>query len=258
MNIFKNFLIFAFIYFNSIESANIPTDESNSLVKVESLKLKLQQLELDVRKQLVAGKLQWQLQTFQKWYQDAEKCSRDISYIFDDWTIIQRRINANENFHRNWTDYSNGFGDKQGSYFLGLEEIHQLTNSQPQELLVLLGDDEGKVAYAKYENVVIGSEKEKYELKELGEYSGDAGDSLCYHVGKQFSTFDQDNNDEMQRCAKVWVGGWWFGECFDSNLNGSNMKHKSGSISNEGIVWKHWHGMNYSLEFAQMMIRSKV
>ena len=50
----------------------------------------------------------------------------------------------------------------------------------------------------------------------------DAGNLLSYHVGKMFSTYDQDND--------FWAGGnfampqgrgaWWYGFCHHSNLNG--------------------------------------
>ena len=46
------------------------------------------------------------------------------------WIVIQRR-NASMgwvNFVRGWTDYKNGFGDLDGEFWIGLKQIHELTN----------------------------------------------------------------------------------------------------------------------------------
>jgi hypothetical protein len=40
----------------------------------------------------------------------------------------------------------------------------------------------------------IKSEQEGYQL-EVGGYHGNAGDSLSYHNGKKFSTYDVDNDE---------------------------------------------------------------
>ena len=51
------------------------------------------------------------------------------------WIVIQRRIaNGTVNFTRNWEDYVNGFGDLDGKFWIGLNNIYQLTNQQEMEL----------------------------------------------------------------------------------------------------------------------------
>ena len=52
------------------------------------------------------------------------------------WTIIQRR-NASMgwvNFARSWADYEKGFGDLDGEFWIGLKNIHELTNQQRMSL----------------------------------------------------------------------------------------------------------------------------
>jgi len=34
----------------------------------------------------------------------------------DKWTVIQRRKDGSENFHRSWADYEKGFGDLNGEF----------------------------------------------------------------------------------------------------------------------------------------------
>ena len=43
------------------------------------------------------------------------------------WMVIQRRINGSVDFYLDWTDYVNGFGDLEGEFWYGLENIHCLT-----------------------------------------------------------------------------------------------------------------------------------
>ena len=52
------------------------------------------------------------------------------------WIVIQQRNAHVErvNFTRNWEDYENGFGDLDGEFWIGLRNIHQLTNQHDVDL----------------------------------------------------------------------------------------------------------------------------
>ncbi|XP_068151409.1 fibrinogen-like protein 1 [Drosophila tropicalis] len=173
------------------------------------------------------------------------------------WTVIQRRIDGEVSFNRDWIDYKNGFGDMQGNYFIGLEKLHLLTLSQPHELYIQLRDLTGETKYARYDNLVVAGEKDNYRLKSLGKYTGTAGDSLTDHVGHMFTTKDKDNDvSSDSNCAAEEAGGWWYEDCAYSRLNGKYDKDGISSNHN-GIAWGTWSEWNYtiSLTFAQMMIR---
>ena len=57
----------------------------------------------------------------------------------------------------------------------GNEYIHLLTNSKRQILRIELGDWDGNIRYADYDNFRVGSEQSQYKLESLGRYKGNAG-----------------------------------------------------------------------------------
>ena len=107
--------------------------------------------------------------------------SPDSSEVFDvfcdqttaggGWTVFQKRLDGSVDFYRGWADYQNGFGNLNGEFWLGLDKIHSLTNSDTLKLRVDLEDWEGETRFAEYDMFAIGNEATKYRLS-LGSYSG--------------------------------------------------------------------------------------
>ncbi|KAI8495050.1 Fibrinogen- domains (FReDs) [Branchiostoma belcheri] len=50
------------------------------------------------------------------------------------WTVIQRRLDGSVLFNRTSEEYKRGFGNKNGEYWLGNENIHLLTNQKAYTL----------------------------------------------------------------------------------------------------------------------------
>ncbi|XP_073830215.1 angiopoietin-related protein 6-like [Musca autumnalis] len=170
------------------------------------------------------------------------------------WTTVLRRQDGSVNFYRNWEEYKVGFGNPpEGEFFIGLENLYRLTKNSTQELMIVLKDWNNEMRYAFYDYFKIGSEKEYYGLKLLGPYSGDAGDALRIHHGKNFSTFDQWN-DTIENCAIRWKGAWWYGACYESHLTGPY--RPSADFIQPGVGWLKWKS-DYSLKYAEMKIRLK-
>ena len=87
-----------------------------------------------------------------------------------DWTgngtvVIQRRGVSGENFHRNWAQYKHGFGDKNRDFWIGNEQIHQLTKSGDKKLRVELEGDDGSTEWAEYDNFIVEGEAQGYLLR---------------------------------------------------------------------------------------------
>ena len=75
------------------------------------------------------------------------------------WLVFLRRVDGAYDFpNRLWTEYRNGFGDLTGSFWLGLEYLHQLTK-RPSTLGVVLQDWEDNVRFAEYEDFAISGGK---------------------------------------------------------------------------------------------------
>ncbi|XP_076977984.1 angiopoietin-related protein 6 [Tamandua tetradactyla] len=171
------------------------------------------------------------------------------------WTVIQRRQDGSVNFFTTWQHYKTGFGRPDGEYWLGLEPVHQLTSRGDHELLVLLEDWGGRGARAHYDSFSLEPESDYYRLR-LGQYHGDAGDSLSWHNDKPFSTVDRDRDSYSGNCALYQRGGWWYHACAHSNLNG--VWHRGGhyrSRYQDGVYWAEFRGGAYSLKKAAMLIR---
>lgn len=171
------------------------------------------------------------------------------------WTVIQKRIDGSVNFFRNWDNYKKGFGNIDGEYWLGLENIYMLSNQDNYKLLIELEDWSDKKVYAEYSSFRLEPENEFYRLR-LGTYQGNAGDSMMWHNGKQFTTLDRDKDMYTGNCAHFHKGGWWYNACAHSNLNG--VWYRGGhyrSKYQDGVFWAEYRGGSYSLRAVQMMIK---
>ncbi|XP_010995671.2 tenascin isoform X3 [Camelus dromedarius] len=165
------------------------------------------------------------------------------------WIVFLRRKNGREDFYRNWKAYAAGFGDLKEEFWLGLDNLNKITAQGQYELRVDLRDH-GKTAYAVYDRFSVGDARTRYKLKVEG-YSGTAGDSMAYHNGRPFSTFDKDTDSAITNCALSYKGAFWYKNCHRVNLMG----RYGDNNHSQGVNWFHWKGHEYSIQFAEMKVR---
>ncbi|XP_036385252.1 tenascin-like [Megalops cyprinoides] len=165
------------------------------------------------------------------------------------WIVFLRRQSGKLDFFRNWKNYSAGFGDMNDEFWLGLGNLHKITSAGLYELRVDLRDN-GEEAYAQYDKFTISEPRSRYKAH-FGTYSGTAGDSLTYHQGRPFSTYDNDNDIAVTNCALSYKGAFWYKNCHRVNLMG---RYGDDSHS-KGVNWFHWKGHEHSIAFAEMKMR---
>ncbi|XP_078357531.1 microfibril-associated glycoprotein 4-like isoform X1 [Oculina patagonica] len=172
------------------------------------------------------------------------------------WTVFQRRLDGSVDFYLGWESYKNGFGDLNGEFWLGNENLHNLTATDDVMLRVDLEDFDGDIRYAEYTTFKVADEGDKYRLL-IGGYSGTAGDSMAFQNGMQFSTKDDDNDQYSGDCAQTYKGAWWYMKCHNSNLNGLYLSGPHSSQA-EGVNWLSFRGFGYSLKRTEMKVKPKV
>ncbi|XP_035188433.1 tenascin-N isoform X1 [Oxyura jamaicensis] len=167
------------------------------------------------------------------------------------WLVFQRRNTGELDFYKRWKNYVEGFGDPTGEFWLGLDQLHNLTGSGPihYELRVDLRTA-NESAYAVYDFFQVASSRERYRLS-VGNYRGNAGDAMTYHNGWKFTTWDRDNDVALSNCALTHHGAWWYKNCHLANLNGKYGESKH----SEGVNWEPWKGHEFSIPFTEMKIR---
>ncbi|XP_078323208.1 ficolin-2-like [Crassostrea virginica] len=96
-----------------------------------------------------------------------------------------------------------------------------------------MSDFKKKRRFAYYRIFYVGDMASGYKLT-VGEYHGNAGDSLTHHNGASFHTTDRD----VFSCSQDFKGGWWYRykHCHYSNLSGEYLRGDHASYA-DGVNW---------------------
>ncbi|NWI96000.1 FGL1L protein, partial [Pitta sordida] len=141
------------------------------------------------------------------------------------WTVIQRNQRDTAiTWDESWTTYKYGFGNVLTDYWLGTENIHQITSQNVYQARFVIWDASNNTKFADYSLFRVESESQGYRLT-LGAHSGTAEDAMTFnsittmHDNMKFSTKDRDQDTSTGNCASTSVGGWWYSGCYSVRLN---------------------------------------
>ncbi|XP_050392517.1 angiopoietin-1 [Patella vulgata] len=164
-------------------------------------------------------------------------------FRYDGWTYIEtREENCLElDFNRTFEEYSTGFGNRYGNYWLGLENIYNILQNHGQFLLdFYFTFNNSNVEHCRYSKFDIANRDNLYRIT-IGEFRGLKGPMVdpltngTFNIdGRPFSTFDRDfsNHD----CPGRFMAGWWYLDdvvCSQSNVHG----RRSENIPEARLHW---------------------
>ncbi|KAL3871519.1 hypothetical protein ACJMK2_039513 [Sinanodonta woodiana] len=157
------------------------------------------------------------------------------------WTVMQRRKDGSVSFKRTWTEYAQGFGDLEGDFWLGLNNIHRLTKDGSQ-IYIHLQHYNGSWLYAHYKDFTVNNAATAYRMNvDKYGFEGTTPEIFGYHDNMKFSTHERDNDNYGTSCSVSLHGdsGWWFNACYYLNPNGMyNFKGTGGlSYYSGGIIY---------------------
>ncbi|XP_071953493.1 ryncolin-1-like [Antedon mediterranea] len=136
------------------------------------------------------------------------------------WTVFQRREDDSLDFYRSWEEYKNGFGNVCGEFWLGNDNINEMTSSGKYNLRIDMKTDSGAY-YSVHESFRIRNESEDYTLEVGDQVNGNMVNVMVRHRGHGFTTRGVDNDvKKNNNCAKEYKGGWWYYSCYSCHLNG--------------------------------------
>ena len=179
---------------------------------------------------------------------------------------IQRRISDSVNFDRDWDDYVNGFGEVDGNFWLGLEEIHQLTITHNVSLYINIETFVGEPFTMKLEEFSVGDATANYawNYSWFSQSSDRVKGSILgsYHNGMMFTTRDRDNDNWSGNCATGrYRGGWWYNDCANSNLNGNYQGDRTPTVTGIMVKYIDTTSSTYShtkaVKSVEMIIRTR-
>jgi len=173
------------------------------------------------------------------------------------WNVFSHRYNGEVDFYRPWTDYKSGFGWVGREHWLGLDKIHRLSKTMPHRLRIDLSSFDGTRAHGTWRTFMVDNEAHKYTLTARGFRDGGIGNSLSYHSGRPFSTYDRDNDAWVNNCASYFHGAWWYGACHHSNLNGRYYAYPGKHPNNyaDGPDWLTFRGHFEGAKSVKMMFK---
>ena len=173
--------------------------------------------------------------------------SYKLYYVLEDnriepsrFTVIQQRTDDDFEFHKNWTEYKEGFGNESTSFWLGLDAISNLTAEHHVVVLeyeVMINANASEIAVVF--GVHVSSEYYNYTMayRRVCAESTLTNGSLMLNDRTPFSTYDVDNDAMADvNCADLY-GPWWFTDCTNSSTDTSNPPNMFHNITQMRLIY---------------------
>ena len=165
--------------------------------------------------------------------------------------LVQQNLDGSKFFNRSWEEFKVGFGILSGNYWLGNDEISQLTLTGRYKLRFdLQARNNGRWYYAEYSTFRVLPELYNYRMY-VYQYSGNAGNSFGWHHDMMFSTYDRDNDASSVNCAAWKGGGFWY-----NNYCGWVLINTPRVGGSDPFSWGHLPGSN-GLQTSRMWLHCK-
>jgi len=194
------------------------------------------------------------------YFTDADSCFSAGLTTPDGWLVWLRRVDGSVSFDRDWADYKAGFGDYNGNLWLGLCQLHTITNSGNYKLRAEMEAWGGEKKWAEYGTFRVAAESDNYRLT-IDDYNSDstAYDYMYYDNNRQFTTRDADHDGRSDgNCAVPrGGGGWWYNWC--SYVTATAV---IGNQGDSGLPYMFWYAAfngdpGQALKSMTLMIRTK-
>ena len=136
--------------------------------------------------------------------------------------LIQQHVDDSGFFDRSWNEFRVGFGDSSGNFWLGNEQVHQLSKDGRCKLRFVVQQQITSSWYwAEYSTFVVADESSDYQLMVAG-FSGNVTvDAFGPHNGNVFATSDRD---VAAGCAQSLLGGFWYNDCGTARVNAAGQQ----------------------------------
>uniref|UniRef100_K1R1H0 Angiopoietin-related protein 1 n=1 Tax=Magallana gigas TaxID=29159 RepID=K1R1H0_MAGGI len=171
--------------------------------------------------------------------------------------VIQQRFDGSVDFYRNWADYKAGFGSIDSEFWLGNDNLHELTSVLGYtRLRIELQAFDGREGHIEF-SFSIDDESLQYMIH-VSMISGNIPDRFRLANNAPFSTLDRDNDGHNGKvCTTDHHGGWWYARdafCTEANLNG--VYFDTYILERTGIYWFGFAGTSYNtIKGVRMMLR---
>ena len=111
------------------------------------------------------------------------------------WTVFLKRIDGSVDFYQDLTAYTQGFGDVNGEYWLGLDALHAMTSAKTYQLRADMSDWDGVTAHSLHAFMEVTDASDDYRLTVGAFLGGDGGDCLLVqNQNMPFTTKDVDRD----------------------------------------------------------------